>query len=120
MAGTAFLPWEEWIARLLHPLYVAIRRWLYKVRRRRALTRAERWPQSEGTVERITWDSSLPREEIVYCYTTEQGYYSGSHWRWFDRLNARQVREGDRITVRDNPEQHENSVFSEFADTSNR
>jgi len=39
VAGTAFLPWEEWLARLLHPLAVAIKRRLHEVRRRRCLDR---------------------------------------------------------------------------------
>jgi hypothetical protein len=50
----------------------------------------------------------------MYCYTTEQGYHSGSYWHWFDPLTLHQVREGDRIVVRYNPEQPDNSVFSDF------
>jgi len=37
VAGTALLPWEEWLARLLHPVIVAIRRWSYERRHRRDL-----------------------------------------------------------------------------------
>src|SRR5580692_6516647 len=112
--AAAFLPWEKWLARLLHQLIVAFRRWLHQMGRHRSLARSEKWCQTEGTVHLINWDSSLPREEIAYCYTTEQGYHSGSYWRWFDRSDARQVRVGDQIKLRYNPEQHDGSVFLRF------
>ena len=114
MAGTAFLPWERWLAQLLHPIAVAIRRWLWKRRRERSLARSEGWPETEGTVQEIKWDSSNPREELVYFYSTEQGYYSGSHWHWFKASTAREVRVGDRITVRYSPENPESSTFLRF------
>ncbi|MGO9574112.1 MAG: DUF3592 domain-containing protein [Terriglobales bacterium] len=109
--GAAFLPWEKWIARLLHTLAVALRRWLDQLRRDRSVTRSEKWSQTVGTVQSINWDSSFPREEVVYSYTTEQGYHSGSYWRWFDRSDASQVRVGDQVTLRYNPEHHDSSVF---------
>ena len=37
VAGTALLPWEEWLARLLHPIIVALRRWSYQRRHTRDL-----------------------------------------------------------------------------------
>jgi len=114
VAGTAFLPWEKWLARLLHPLAVAIKRWLYQVRRNRHLERSRKWAQTEGTVHGINWDSSCPREEVVYSYSTKRGYYSGSCWHWFDSSNPRQVRVGDRIALRYDPADHEKSVFLGF------
>jgi hypothetical protein len=114
MAGTAFLPWEEWLARLLHPLAVTLRRWLYKKQRDRLLARSEGWPQAEGTVFSINWDSSFPREEILYSYSTEQGYFSGSHWRWFDSSDAREVKVGARILLRYSIEDPAESVFLSF------
>ena len=114
MAGTAFLPWEEWLARLLHPLAVAIKRRLHEVRRRRCLERSQDWPKTQGTVFVIKWDSSCPREEIIYSYSTEQGYQSGSFWHWFDRSDPRQVTVGDRVVVRYDPANHEDSVFLQF------
>src|SRR5579864_266159 len=107
--AAAFLPWEKWIARLLHPIAVAVRRWLYKVRRKRLLSASEGWPEVEGSVVSIGWDSSFPREEIVYSYSMAQGYYSGSHWLWFDPSNAREVRIGDRIVLRYGPQNPEKS-----------
>ena len=114
MAGTAFLPWEEWLARLLHPLAVAVKRWLHELRRRRCLERSQDWPQTQGTVFVINWDSSCPKEEVVYSYSTEQGYQSGSFWHWFDRSTPRQVEVGDEIVVRYDPTNHQNSVFLQF------
>jgi hypothetical protein len=112
--AAAFLPWEKWLARLLHPIAVATKRRLYRIRRRRSLTRSQHWPQTQGTVLVINWDSSCPREEILYSYTTEQGYQSGSHWHWFDRLDPRQVRVGDQIVVRYDPDNQQESVFLQF------
>jgi hypothetical protein len=111
VAGLAFLPWEKWLARLIHPIYVAMRRRLHQVRRKRCLAGSETWSLAEGTIQEIKWDSSLPREEVVYCYTAEGEYYSGSYWHWFDPSNVGQVRVGDRITLRYNAVQRENSVF---------
>jgi hypothetical protein len=96
MAGLAFLPWEDWIRRLLHRFAVAVRRWLHKRRRQWALTRSQGWPETEGTLQRINWDSSWPREEIVYSYSTEHGRYSGFYWQWFE----------SPVKVSENPEQH--------------
>jgi|ERR1700690_886607 len=116
MAGLAFLPWEEWLARLLHPLAVAVRRWLYQARRRKDLARSQCWSEIEGTVHEVKWDSSNPREEVVYSYSTNHGYYSGSSWHWFDPADKRQVRVGNRVTLRIDPEDHEESVFLAFID----
>ena len=52
----------------------------------------------------------IRREEIVYSYSTERGYYSGYFWRWFDSSDPRQVRAGDRISLRYNPDQHDTSI----------
>jgi hypothetical protein len=60
------------------------------------------------------WDSSLPREELVYQYTTVQGYYSGSHWLWFERVEPHEVKTGDQIILRYKPEDPEISVFLKF------
>lgn len=114
MAGTAFLPWEKWLARLLHRLAVEIKRWMYEVGRRRCLERSQRWPQTHGTVQQVNWDSSCPREEILYSYSTEQGYQGGSFWHWFDGSNPRQVHVGDQVVVRYNPDHYQNSVFLHF------
>jgi hypothetical protein len=112
--AAAFLPWEEWLARLLYPLAVAVRRWLYRKQRERSLARSEGWPRMEGTVLLIKLDSSFPREEILYSYCTEQGYSSGSYWHWFDPSNAREVKIGDRIVLRYSREDPEKSVFLSF------
>ena len=115
MAG-AFLPWEDWLARILHPLAVAVRKRSYQARRREDLAQSQGWGQTQGTVHDVKWDSSNPREEIVYSYSTEGGYYSGSCWHWFDSSDKRQVRVGDRITLRFDPEDNERSVFLGFID----
>jgi hypothetical protein len=114
MAGTAFLPWEKWIAQLLHPLAVAVRRWLYERRRRRLLAQSEGWPETEGTIHSINWDTSFPREEILYSYNTVGEYYSGSCWHWFDRSDVHEVKTGDRIVLRYSREDPEKSVFLTF------
>jgi hypothetical protein len=114
MAGTALLPWEEWIARLLHPLYVAIRRTLHSRHRRHELRESEGWPQAEGTIMSKSWDSSLPREELLYSYSTPAGYYSGSHWLWFERSEPHEVKVGDQILLRYCPDSPERSVFLKF------
>ena len=112
--AAAFLPWEKWLARLLHTIAVALKRRVYQVRRRRYLEQSRDWPRSEGTVHSIEWDSSFPREEIVYYYRTEQGYHSGRYWHWFDSTNPRLVRAGDRIALRYDPADNDKSVFLEF------
>jgi Protein of unknown function (DUF3592) len=103
MAGIAFLPWEEWIARGLH-----------RLQRKRSLAMSANWPQAEGTVHGVNWDGSHPREEVVYSYSTERGFYSGYFWRWFDSSDVREVRVGDAITLRYDPEEHDRSVFLSF------
>ncbi len=115
MAGTALLPWEQWLARLLHPLYVAIRRSLYKRQRRQELSASEGWPETEGTIHSKRWDSSLPREELLFSYSTPQGYYSGSHWMWFERSEPREVKVGDRVVLRYSLDDPEKSVFLKFS-----
>jgi hypothetical protein len=114
MAGTAFLPWEKWLARLVHSLVVAIKKRLHEVRQRRFLKQSQDWPQTQGSVLVINWDSSCPREEILYSYSTEQGYQSGSFWHWFEPSNQRQVRVGDKVVVRYDPTNHGNSDFLQF------
>ena len=111
MAGLAFLPWEKWIARLVHSLVVWVRRRLHLLNRKRELKRSEGWPETEGTILSINWDSSNPREEIAYTYSTAQGLQSGFHWRWFDLDNIREVRSGDHVTLRYNPQHHDESIF---------
>ena len=108
--AAAFLPWEEWIARLLHPLIVAIRKQTYLLRRRRLLAESLGWPQIEGTIQRINADLANPREEITYVYTTRQGYFSGYFWRWLESSNAREVKVGDKIQLRYNEGNHHESV----------
>jgi|SRR5215831_18255565 len=115
MAG-AFLPWEDWPARLLDPLAVAARKTFYQARPREDLAQSQGWGQTQGTVHDVKWDSSNPREEVVYFYSTERGYYSGSCWYWFDSSDNRQVRVGDRITLRFDPEDNQRSVFLGFVD----
>jgi hypothetical protein len=58
VAGTALLPWEEWLARLLHPIIVAVRRWSYERRHTRDLARTANWPKTEGTVHVVNADFS--------------------------------------------------------------
>lgn len=113
MAGTALLPWEEWIAQLL-PVIVAIWRWSYQRLHSRDLARSAKWAKAQGTVHEVKADSSNPRERIDYFYSTERGYYSGSFWLWFDRSNPRQVRVEDRIVLRYDRAGHEQSVFLQF------
>jgi len=72
--------------------------------------------ETEGSIQRINWDSSWPREELVYSYCTERGYSAGSYWRWFEPCNAREVRVGDRIVLRYNPEDPDEAVFLKFTD----
>jgi hypothetical protein len=115
MAGTAFLPWEKWIAQLLHPLYVAIRKWLHRKQRRQDLEESEGWPEAEGTIHSKRWDSSLPREKLLYSYSTKEGYCSGRHWLWFERSDAREVKVGEQIVVRYRPGKPEESIFLRFA-----
>jgi hypothetical protein len=114
VAGTALLPWEEWLARLLHPVIVAIRRWSYERRHRRDLDRSANWVKAEGIVHEVKSDFSNPRERIDYFYSTERGYYSGSIWHWFDRANPRHVSVNDRIVLRYDPADHERSIFLQF------
>ena len=110
MAGAAFLPWEQWLPRLLHPLAVRFKRWLNDNQRRCWLARSEGWPETEGTVSSVGWDSSFPRENLLYSYSTERGYYSGSYWHWFERTKAREIKPGDRVQLRYSAENPEESV----------
>jgi hypothetical protein len=113
--AAAFLPWEKWLAQLLHPLYVALKRSLYKRQRRRDLDESEGWPEAEGTIHSKKWDSSLPREELLYSYSTPEGYFSGGHWLWFERSDAREVKIGDRIVLRYRRGGPEENVFLKFS-----
>lgn len=110
MAG-AFLPWEEWFARLIHAIAETINRTLYQLRRKWVLARSASWPQVKGAVDRVSWDDSYPREEIAYFYSTERGYYSGFVWMWFEPSDAQEVRAGDEIILRYDPDEHGKSVF---------
>jgi hypothetical protein len=111
MAGIAFLPWEKWLARLIHPFIIAIRRLFYKAAKKRALARSQGWPETGGTVHQIMWDSSNPREEIMYSYSAQDEYYSGAAWIWFESPNERQPHVGDKIRLRYNQRNPEESVF---------
>ena len=110
MAGTALLPWEKWIGRLIHVISVAVRRSLYRKRRKRELVLSASWPQAQGFVHGINADFANPREEIIYSYSTESGFYSGHFWRWFDSSDPRQVRVGEPISLRYDPERHDRSI----------
>src|SRR4051794_3674974 len=44
-----------------------------------------------------------------------RGYRSGSFWRWFDSATPRQIRIGDRVVLRFNPSNGEESVFLQFS-----
>ena len=114
MAGTALLPWEEWLAKLLHPLHVALRRKIFKRQREKELSNSNSWPKVEGVIHRIEFDSSLPREGLLYAYECKDGYYSGLYWRWFELDKPRAVKIGDRIILRYNPDKLEDSVFLDF------
>lgn len=114
MAGSAFLPWEQWIAQLLHPVYVAIRRSLAKKGRRHDLDESRNWPEAKGTIHSKKWDSSLPREELLYSFSTPQGYFSGSSWLWFERSELREVKVGDRVALRYDPDCPEKSILVRF------
>jgi len=114
MAGIAFLPWEKWIARLLHPLYVRLRRRWLEWQRDRLLARSMSWTEVEGEIWRTVWDSSLPREQLLYSYSIGGDYFSGGSWRWFDRSSACELRAGDRIVLRYNPAHPEESIFVRF------
>jgi hypothetical protein len=114
LAGIALLPWEKWFAWLIHKVAVALRRRLYRMQQKRRLARSEGWPRAHGVVEGVNWDSSNPREEVVFSYSTQRGCYSGSFWHWFDSSDARHVEAGDRVVLRFNPANDEESVFLEF------
>ena len=100
MGGLAFLPWEEWAARAIHRLAVALKRLLYRTQRRRSLSRSTGWPETEGTVESIQWDTSFPREEVSYSFETGRGKFSGYNWVWFESPNDTQFHVGDTVAVR--------------------
>ena len=105
--GVAFLPWEEWLARL----GVAIRRRSYKTSRTRELVRTASWRKTEGTVHRVTLDFFNPQEKIDCFYSTKWGYHSGSYWHWLDPANLGQIRKHDRILLGYDPADHQQSVF---------
>jgi hypothetical protein len=111
MAGTAFLPWEKWAARLLHRIVVAIARQTSKLGRWWSLAHSEAWPEVEGTVEQINWDSSWPRDEIAYSYRVHGTSYSGYYYAWFSPSTRNQVRQGDKVMVRHKPSDPGKSVF---------
>jgi hypothetical protein len=100
MGGLAFLPWEKWLARAFHRFATEITKLSYKIRRRRTLIRSKAWPETEGIVESIQWDSSFPRQEISYSFTTDQGSYSGYDWVWFESPNDPQFHIGDKVVIR--------------------
>jgi hypothetical protein len=110
MAGIAFLPWEKWLAQLLHPAYVRFRRWCFERKKQQWLSRSKHWPQTQGLISSIQWDSSLPREGLHYSYSSEEGYFAGFSWRWFDASIPVEVRPGDRVLLRYNPEDPDESV----------
>ena len=112
--GAAFLPWEQWIGRLVHVVAVAIRKRMYQRERQRSLTISATWPQAEGTVHQVISDFSNPREEIVYYYSTQSGYHSGFFWRWLDASDLTPVRAGDVIKLRYDPADHDKSVVLSF------
>ena len=114
MAGTAFLPWERWLAQLLRPLYVRIRKWYFERERQRLLLQSEPWPQIRGTISAVQWDSSLPREGLWYSYNPPEGYYSGFCWRWFDSTIPGHVRVGDQVLLRYDPSNPDESVIVEY------
>ena len=109
--AAAFLPWEKWLGRLVRVVAIAIQRFLYNVRRRQSLARSSGWIETEAIVERIECDSSLPREEIAYWFTTAGGRYTGYQWLWFESTNDRQPHVGDKILVRYDDKNPEESVF---------
>ena len=109
--AAAFLPWEKWLGHLLHILAIAIRKLLYRIRRRRSLARSLGWPETDGIVRSVQWDSSLPREEIAYSFTADRGDQSGYQWIWFDSPNQRQPHVGEKIRLRYNPQNPDESVF---------
>ena len=118
MAGVAFLPWEKWLAQLLHPLYVRIRRGSFERNRQRRLFRSETWPKAQGTISSVQWDSSLPREGLWYSYNPQEGYYSGFCWRWFDSAIPMRVRVGGQVVLRYNPSNPDESVVVEYGELS--
>ncbi|SPE45597.1 hypothetical protein SBA7_910008 [Candidatus Sulfotelmatobacter sp. SbA7] len=82
--------------------------------RRNDLRRSEEWPETTGTVSSITWDSSLPREDVFYYFSCDKGYFSGRYWHWFELQKAREVRAGDQIMLRYCPQDPWDSVLLEF------
>ena len=111
MAGTAFLPWEKWLAQVLHALYGRINKWYFERQRQRLLLKSEHWPQVRGAVSSVQWDSSLPREGLWYAYNPPEGYYSGFCWRWFDSAVPMHVLAGDLVLLRYNPKNPDESVI---------
>ena len=79
-----------------------------------------RWPKAKDGQKRRPPYS--PSAGIAHCpgkksripIAAKQEYYSGSHWHWFDKSDAREVRAGDRVAVQYNIEHPEESVFLRF------
>jgi hypothetical protein len=69
--AAAFLPWEKWIAQLVHWLSIAVKKRLYKIQRRRALAKSQDWPEIDGSIIAVVWDSSSPRDEILYSHNIQ-------------------------------------------------
>jgi hypothetical protein len=100
MGGLAFLPWEKWAARALHSVAIIATRFIYRMQRRHNLSRSKGWPEIEGIVESIQWDSSFPREEVSYSFRTNEGDFSGYNWVWFESPNDPQFHVGDKVVIR--------------------
>ena len=118
MGGLALLPWEKWAARVLHCVAVAIVRRASRLRRWWSLTQSAAWPEVEGVVEQINWDSSWPRDEIAYSYCAEGTAYSGYYYAWFDPSARSRVREGDKVLLRYKPGDPGKSVFVRRSESS--
>jgi hypothetical protein len=111
MGGLAFLPWEEWIGRLVNECW----RFADQQNRKRSLSMSATWPETQGIVASIDADSRLSRERIVYSYSTDSGYYSGFYWRWLDPSEVRYGQTGDKVLLRYDPKENGNSVFLGFS-----
>jgi len=115
LAGTAFLPWEKWFAWLVHKLAVAIRRRSHRIQRQRSLSHTKAGVRSRALLRVSTGTFPILERKSFISYLKPQGYRSGSFWHWFDSATPRQVRVGDRIVLRFNPSNGEESVFLQFS-----